>query len=213
MDRRELLKMIAVLTGGVVIGGEVFLSGCKTGAKAADAGFTEANIALLDEVGETIIPATATPGAKAAKMGEFMKIMVTDCYTEPQQTAFVNGISALEEACKKANGKSFMECTAQQRHDFLVNLEKEAKAYNTKRDEEDKPKREAVEKANKDLAWKDQKEFEGAPSHYYTMMKQLTLFGFFTSKTGMTETLRHIPVPGKFDGAFPYAKGDKAWAE
>ncbi|MCX6319624.1 MAG: gluconate 2-dehydrogenase subunit 3 family protein [Bacteroidetes bacterium] len=213
MDRRELLKMIAVLTGGVVIGGEVFLSGCKTGAKAADAGFTEANIALLDEVAETIIPATATPGAKAAKVGEFMKIMVTDCYTEPQQTAFVNGISQLEEACKKANSKSFMECTPQQRHDLLVALEKEAKAYNAKRDEEDKPKREALEKANKDLPWKDQKEFEGAPSHYYTMMKQLTLFGFFTSKTGMTETLRHAPVPGKFDGAFPYAKGDKAWAE
>lgn len=213
MDRRELLKMIAVLTGGAVIGGEVFLSGCKTGAKAADAGFTEANIALLDEIAETIIPATDTPGAKAAKLGAFMKVMVTDCYTEAQQKAFVAGISQLEDACKKANGKTFMECTAQQRHDFLVTLEKEAKDYNTKRDEADKPKREAVEKANKDLAWKDHKEFEAAPSHYYTMMKQLTLFGFFTSETGMTKTLRHIPVPGKYDGAFPYAKGDKAWAE
>jgi Gluconate 2-dehydrogenase subunit 3 len=213
MDRRELLKMIAVVTGGVVIGGEVFLSGCKTGAKAADAGFTPSNIALLDEVAETIIPATATPGAKAAKVGEFMKIMVTDCYTEAQQTAFVNGISALEEACKKANSKPFMECTPQQRHDLLRSLEKEAKDYNTKRDEEDKPKREAVDKANKEKAWKDQVEFEPAPSHYYTMMKQLTLFGFFTSKTGMTETLRHEPVPGKYNGAFPYAKGDKAWAE
>ena len=45
------------------------------------------------------------------------------------------------------------------------------------------------------------------------MIKQLTLTGFFTSKTGMTETLRHVPIPGKFDGEFPYAKGDKAWAE
>jgi hypothetical protein len=71
---------------------------------------------------------------------------------------------------------------------LLVSLEKEAKAYNEKK-EKDKP------------------------VHFYTMMKQLTLWGFFTSKTGMTETLRHIPVPGKFDGAFPYAKGDKAWAE
>jgi Gluconate 2-dehydrogenase subunit 3 len=213
MDRRELLKMIAVVTGGVVIGGEVFLTGCKTGAKAADAGFTEANIALLDEIGETIIPATATPGAKAAKIGEFMKIMVTDCYTEKEQTAFTSGIASLEEACKKATSKSFMECTPEQRHDFLVGLEKEAKAYNTKRDEEDKPKREANDKANKELAFKDQKEFTGAPSHYYTMMKQLTLWGFFTSKTGATETLRHIAVPGKYDGAFAYTKGDKAWAE
>lgn len=212
MDRRELLKMIAVLTGGAVIGGEVFLSGCKAGGKA-DAGFTTSNIALLDEVAETIIPATATPGAKAAQLGEFMKIIVTDCYTEAQQTAFTNGIAALEKACKEANGRSFMECTPVQRHDFLVSLEKEAQAFNKKRDEDDKPKREANDKANNSLPWKDQKEFASSPSHYYTMMKQLTLWGFFTSKTGMTETLRHIPVPGKYDGAFPYAKGDKAWAE
>jgi hypothetical protein len=212
MDRRELLKMVALLTGGVVIGGEVFLSGCKTGAKA-DAGFTASNIALLDEIAETIIPATATPGAKAAKVGDFMKIMVTDCYTEKQQAAFTKGISDLDEACKKANSKSFMDCTPQQRHDFLVGLEKEAKAFNAKRDEEDKPKMEALKEANSKLPWKDQKEFEGTPGHYYTMMKQLTLLGFFTSKTGMTETLRHIPVPGKYDGAVPYAKGDKAWAE
>ena len=212
MDRRELLKMVALLTGGVVIGGEVFLSGCKTGAKA-DAGFTASNIALLDEIGETIIPATATPGAKAAMVGEFMKVMVTDCYTENQQTAFTKGISDLEEACKKANSKSFMDCTPEQRHDFLVGLEKEARTFNTRRDEDDKPKREANEKANSTLAWKDHIEFEAAPSHYYTMMKQLTLFGFFTSKTGMTETLRHVAVPGRYDGALPYTKGDKAWAE
>lgn len=212
MDRRELIKMVALLTGGVVIGGEVFLSGCKTGAKA-DAGFTASNIALLDEVAETIIPATTTPGAKAAKVGNFMKVMVTDCYTEKQQAAFTKGISALDEACKKANGKSFMDCTPQQRHAFLVGLEKEAKAFNTKRDEEDKPKMEALKEANSKLPWKEQKEFEGSPSHYYTMMKQLTLLGFFTSKTGMEETLRHKPVPGKYDGSYPYAKGDKAWAE
>lgn len=212
MDRRELLKMIAVLTGGAVIGGEAILSGCKTGAKT-DMNFTTANISLLDEIGETIIPATTTPGAKAAQVGEFMKVMVTDCYTEKQQTAFNDGLKSFIEACKKTTGKAFMDCTPQERHDFLVSLEKEAKTFNTKRDEEDKPKREANDKANSVLPWKDQKEFEGTPSHYYTMMKQLTLLGFFTSKTGMTETLRHIPVPGKYDGAFLYVKGDKAWAE
>jgi Gluconate 2-dehydrogenase subunit 3 len=212
MDRRELLKMVALLTGGVVIGGEVFLSGCKTGTKT-EAGFTASNIALLDEVSETIIPATATPGAKAAMVGEFMKVMVTDCYTQNQQSAFMKGISALDEACEKMNGKSFMDCTPQQRHDLLVSLEKEAKEFNKKRDEEDKPKREEHDRKNNTLPWKDQTEFEAAPSHYYTMMKQLTLLGFFSSKTGMTETLRHIPVPGKYDGALPYAKGDKAWAE
>ena len=212
MDRRELLKMVALATGGAVIGGSFFLNGCKTGTKA-EAGFTASNIALLDEVSETIIPATTTPGAKAAQVGEFMKVMVTDCYTEKQQAAFTNGIAQLEEACKKATGKSFMECIPEQRHNFLLSLEKEAKEFNRKRNEEDKPKREAHNAENEKLAFKDQKEFEGTPSHYYTMMKQLTLLGFFSSRTGMTETLRHLPVPGKYDGAFPYTKGDKAWAE
>jgi len=45
----------------------------------------------------------------------------------------------------------------------------------------------------------------------YAVMHQR--IGFFTSKTGATETLRHIQVPGKYDGALPYKKGDKAWAE
>ncbi len=212
MDRRELLKMVALLTGGVVIGGELFISGCKTGAKA-DAGFTASNITLLDEVAETIIPATTTPGAKAAQVGEFMKVMVTDCYTEKQQAAFIKGIGELDEACNKMYSKSFMESSAEQRHDLLISLEKEAKEFNQKRNETDNPLRAEHEKKNSTLAWKDQTEFEGSPSHYYTMMKQLTLMGFFTSKTGMTETLRHNPVPGKYDGSFPYAKGDKAWAE
>lgn len=206
MDRRELLKMIAVVTGGVVIGGEVFLSGCKTAGKS-EAGFTASNIALLDEVGETIIPATSTPGAKAAQIGEFMKVIVNDCYTQAQQDAFMKGIGTLDEACKKANGKTFMECTPQQRHDFLVSLEKEAKEFDEKVSEKDKPEKEKFKAQQRPY------DFVASPRHYYTMMKQLTLWGFFSSKTGMTETLRHIPVPGRYDGEFAYTKGDKAWAE
>jgi Gluconate 2-dehydrogenase subunit 3 len=196
MERRELLKNIALLTGGVFIGGELFLSGCKSGAKL-EAGFTPATISLLDEVAETIIPATKTPGAKAAQVGEFMKIFVTDCYTESNQKVFTNGIIQLDEACNKMQKKSFMDCDAQQRKDFLISLEKEAKAFNEPINKENEGKKDENKK----------------PLHYYTMMKQLTLLGFFTSKTGATETLRHIAVPGKYDGAFPYKKGDRAWAE
>jgi hypothetical protein len=204
MNRRDLLKQIALLTGGAVIGGEVFLSGCKSGA-ASEKGFTAENIALLNEVGETIIPATNTPGAKAAQVGEFMKAYVTDCYTKKEQDAFIKGIDDLNDACKKMYNKSFMDADAMQRHDLLVSLEKEAKPYNQQIDDK--------EKEQKDAAKKAAKEFDGTPKHYYTMMKQLTLIGFFTSKTGATETLRHVQVPGKYDGALPYKKGDKAWAE
>jgi hypothetical protein len=212
MNRRDLLKQIALVTGAVVVGGDFFLTGCKTGPKA-EAGFAPSNLALLDEIGETIIPATTTPGAKASKIAEFMKVIVTDCYTERQQTVFMQGITDLSTACETMHDKPFMECDAAQRKELLLSLEKEAKAFNQKRDEEDKPKREVHDLENSKLPWKDQTEFEGSPSHYYTMMKQLTLWGFFTSETGMTETLRHVPVPGRYDGAAPYIEGEKAWAE
>lgn len=212
MNRRELLKSIALVTGGVVIGADVFLTGCKVGPKA-EAGFTAGNIALLDEIGETIIPATATPGAKAAKIGEFMKVIVTDCYTQKQEDAFMQGILDIQTACDKMHSKSFMDCTEAERKDLLLSLEKEAKEFNLKRDEHDAPLKEAHKKQLETPPFKGVTEFDASPSHYYTMMKQLTLWGFFTSETGMTETLRHAPVPGKYDGAVPYTKGEKAWAE
>lgn len=204
MERRELLKTIALLTGGVVIGGDIFLSGCKTNTSGGTS-FSASNIALLDEVGETIIPTTSTPGAKATKIGEFMKVMVTDCYTEDQQKVFTEGMAGFDAACKKASGKTFMDSNADERKAFLITLEKEAKEYNKQRDEKEKA---AKEKARKDM----DPNFVGASSHYYTMMKQLTLLGYFTSEIGSKQALRHLPIPGKYDGAYPYKKGDKAWA-
>lgn len=205
MERRELLKMIAILTGGAVIGGEVFLSGCNSAGTTAATGFTPETIALLDEVGETIIPATDTPGAKAAKVGAFMQTIVTDCYNPAQQKVFADGLGGLNEACKKLNGKNFTESSAEQRKAFLVSLEKEAKEFNSKRDEADKAAKEKAEKAM-------DPNFVAGPSHYYTMMKQLTLWGYFSSEIGMKQALRFLPIPGRYDGALPYKKGDKAWA-
>jgi Gluconate 2-dehydrogenase subunit 3 len=204
MERRELLKMIAVLTGGALIGGDVFLSGCKTSLKKGEGLLSTDDIALLDEVADTIIPVTNTPGAKAAKVGEFMNVYVSDCYRADQQKAFTEGLTALDKACDKQFGKNFIDLTAAERTTILTALEAEAKAYNQQINDK--------EKAAREQAKKDMKEFNGAPLHYYTMIKQLTLTGYFTSEMGMKEALRFLPVPGKYDGAFPYKKGDKAWA-
>ena len=206
MDRRELLKMIALVTGSAVIGGEFFLSGCTSSGTKTEAGFSPGNISLLDEVGETILPATSTPGAKAARVGEFMKMYVTDCYSQAEQDAFTKGIVALQDACQKKFGKSFVECTPEQRAGLLTNLEQEAKAYNSEQTEKDKPTYEDLKKKNQ---WD---KFVASPVHYYTMMKQLTLLGFFTSKEGASEAMRHVSVPGKYDGALAYKKGDKAYS-
>lgn len=206
MDRRELLRLIAVLTGGAMIGGEAFLSGCKTVGKS-EAGFTAANIALLDEVGETIIPTTDTPGAKAAKVGDYMKVIVTDCYTQAEQDTFMKGLEQLEEASKKMHSKSFLESTPEQRHALLLSLEKEAKDFNDKVWEKDKPERDKAKKAGRPY------DFVSTPKHYYTMMRQLSIGGYFSSEIGCKQALRYLPVPGKYDGAYTYNKGDKAFSE
>ena len=50
--------------------------------------FTDADISLLDEIADTILPDTKTPGAKAAKVGQFMTVMVNDCYEDKDQKIF-----------------------------------------------------------------------------------------------------------------------------
>ncbi len=204
MDRRELIKTIAVLTGASVVGGQVFLSGCAVEPK--DEGpFTAEVIRLLDEVAETIIPETDTPGAKAAGVGAFMKGMITDCYTPAEQEAFLAGVQALDEYALATNQLSFMDSSPEQRKSLLEGLLAVAKDFNAQRKESDVTRKAEAEAAGVD--------FIPTPPHYMTMMKQLTLWGFFTSETGMTRTLRHLPVPGRYDGNAPYVPGERAWAE
>ena len=80
-----------------------------------------------------------------------------------------------------------MDSSAQERTSFLTALDTQQKAYmDTKKSEE--------------------------PPHYFRMMKELTLLGFFTSEIGSTKALRYVETPGSFDGDVPYKKGDRAWA-
>ena len=205
MNRRDLIKLVGVLTGGSMIGGQFFLSGCNAGGNAASGAFNEANLALLNEIGETILPATATPGAKAANVAEFMRILVTDCYNQGNQEAFIKGISEIDVVSNKMHKNDFIKCTPEQRTEILLSLEKEAKEYNQKVWEADKPEREKFNNEKRPY------NFVASPKHYYTMMRQLTIGGFLNSEIAAKEIMEYLPVPGKFDGAYPYKKGDKAF--
>ena len=50
------------------------------------------------------------------------------------------------------------------------------------------------------------------PNHYFTMLKQLTLLGYFTSEIGSKQARRYIETPGRYEACVPYTKGEKAWA-
>ena len=204
MERRELLKLIALVTGSALIGGDVFLSGCKNPAKQNGPLLSASNVATLDEIGDTIIPTTDTPGAKATAIGTFMNTYVTDCYRPDAQAAITEGLKLLDDTCNKQFSKSFVELDSEQRNEILTALEAEAKAFNNTLNEKEKPSR--------DAARLQMKEFTPQSKHYYTLIKQMTLLGYFTSEIGQKQALRFLPVPGKYDGAYPYKKTDKAWA-
>jgi hypothetical protein len=189
MNRREAISAVSLLLGGAVIGSEFLLTGCKNpqANTSETLTFDKDKVAMLDEVGETILPATSTPGAKAAKIGDYMQVIVTDCYEDKNQKIFMEGLGKINEASKKKFDKPFMEIDAKQKNALLVELDNEQKEYMKKKKSDD-------------------------PSHYFRMMKELTLLGYFTSEIGCTQALRFVEVPTRFDGCVPYKKGDKAWA-
>ncbi len=209
MNRRELLKMIAAATGSVMIGGEFLLSGCK-GNESTPISFTDENIAFLDEVAETILPQTNTAGAKAAGVGRFMTVMVTDCYTKDDQEIFHKGLDILDDECKKMHKVEFMKASPEQRKQLLVAVDKETKEYVKKKAEADNLQKQK-EKQGQERNTNDFK-YETMPNHYFQQLKQLAIFGYFTSEKGRTEGLRYTPVPGKYQGVIDYKKGDKAFA-
>lgn len=201
LDRREAIRRVSLLLGGVAfVGGTGLLEACAKERSAAsdtmatNAGpqpigsFSVADQAFLDEVAETILPTTAaSPGAKAAKTGPFMALMVTDCYEPKDQQIFREGMRSLAAACEKMHGTGFMRASAEQRAAILTALDREAMDYMAAR----KP---------------------DAPTHYFRMMKELALLGFFTSEIGCTQALRYKESPGPFEGCVPYKKGERAWA-
>lgn len=188
MNRRDLLQNVAILLGGSIVGGSVFsISGCKSNDKQVNALFSEKQVALMNEIADTILPTTSSPGAKTAKVGDFMAVMVFDCYEEKNQKIFMDGLKKIDELSEKQYDDSFVDADPKQRTELLTALDKEQKEYQEKKGKED-------------------------PSHYFRMMKELTLLGYFSSKEGATQALRYLPVPGKYEGSIPYKKGDKAWA-
>jgi len=203
VNRRELIRRVSALLGAVAfVGGRGLQAACERASfpleEATLGEFTAKDIAFLDEIAETILPATKTPGAKAAKTGAFMALMVTDSYSRAEQKIFREGMRKVDDAMRKANKVSFLEATPPQRLAVLTDLDHEQKRL--------MDAREAATAISGSAA--PAKE----PAHYFRMMKELALLGYFTSEIGCTQAMRYIESPGRFDPCLPYSPGEPAWA-
>ncbi|RVU03051.1 gluconate 2-dehydrogenase subunit 3 family protein [Mucilaginibacter limnophilus] len=186
MTRREAISRVSLLLGGVIIGADAFLTGCKPSSKTIFE-FTDKDIALLNEIADTILPATSTPGAKDANVAPFMVTMVKDCYKEKDQEILAAGLAKIQEAADNKYNKDFMQLSAEQRTVLLTEIDVEQQKYTNNKKEDDAP-------------------------HYFRMYKELTLLAYFTSEKGASQALSYIAVPGKFEAITEYKKGQRAWA-
>ncbi len=78
IDRREAIRRVTALLGGVVFVGSTDLLTAVEHAHARAAtshaqvgAFTAQDVALLDEVADTILPETKTPGARRSSVTAF----------------------------------------------------------------------------------------------------------------------------------------------
>jgi hypothetical protein len=228
IDRREAIKRVTALLGGIaLVGGSSLLTSCRDDA---DEPFTAEDVAYLDEIAETILPETSTPGAKAAKTGAFMALMVTDSYDKRERRIFRDGMRKVDEVTRKAYSVPFMSATPQQRLLVLEKLDREQRLHSVARETESRKKKGLAplppEAREAEQHLSDQRK-EGAlgtdvgaasaitadaPAHYFRMMKELALLGYFTSEIGGTQAQRYVESPGRYDPCVPYKAGEKAWA-
>ncbi|WP_432714122.1 gluconate 2-dehydrogenase subunit 3 family protein [Pedobacter sp.] len=222
MDRRDAVKSVAFLLGGALsattIG--VFLEGCGPSGNKDNADLFSADQKLLiTEIADIIIPTTSTPGAKAAGVGEWIPMMVKDCYPEDAQKVFVKGLEDLEEKSKKEFGNSFLKISVKEREQLLGKLRDEAVAE--KKKEKDKSEEERIAAENK-IVKKSEKEEAGKPMNakqtppgkplFFAIMRDLTLLGYFTSEIGATQAYTYVDIPGRYDGCVDLKPGQKVWA-
>jgi hypothetical protein len=207
ISRREAVQRVTVLLGGAaLVDGERILAALPAAPpQAATAAqgvgtFTAADVAFLDEVAETILPETSTPGAKAARTGAFMALMVTDAYTARNQQIFRDGMQRLDEFSQREYGVSFIQARPVQRLALLQRVDAERQA-DVDAIEAKRTSRAPAAPAPPDV-----------PVHYFRLMKELALLGYFTSEIGYRQAMRYIETPGRYDPCAPHKPGEKIWA-
>jgi hypothetical protein len=159
--------------------------------KAPDIPYLRSQKALLSALAETIIPATDSPGAKEAGVGDFISLMVEECTELKAQNKFINGLKELQRYSKEHFGSTFEQCRPAEQASMLQYFEKTGKTWSG-------------------VFGKIQNRFLGRS--FFATLKTYTVEGYCTSEQGATQGLAYVYVPGSFQGCIPLQPGQKAWA-
>jgi hypothetical protein len=138
--------------------------------------------ATVTTIAELIIPQTDTPGAKAARVNEFIDLILTEWYDEEEKSTFMSGLADIDSRTRDLYGKDFVNCVEKQQVEILQALDDEVAARE--------------ENARRRRTHPPQKNF-------FFMMKQLTLVGYYTSQVGFEQELHSEIIPARHAACVP----------
>ena len=117
ITRREAVARTALFLGGTLAASSIAGVRGDAWARAAAPGWragtlTAGQSELVATIAEHIIPATDTPGARAAGVHRFIDVILSDYYKDDERKRFLDGLAQLEARAEKELGAPFMKSTA-----------------------------------------------------------------------------------------------------
>ena len=190
MERREALRLMGAASVFSVLSSDLFVATLKAQLAANQAGSLRTLSAAQNEIvvamSEVMIPATDTPGARAAKVNEFIDLILTDWATEEEKKIFLEG---LEEADRKTNalfGRGFAGASAKEQAAIVQAFDEELAASRN-------------EKLPKQIrSWE-----LTLVLPFFAQMRRLALVGYYTSPIGQDQELKVEIIPGALHGCVP----------
>jgi len=126
--------------------------------------FTAPQNATVIVLSELIIPQTDTPGAKGAKVNEFIDGVLADAKAGDREN-FLSGLAWIDERATRAHQHPFVDCTPEQQKALLTAISSAASASGAA--------------AGPDAA--------GAA--FFVAIKSMTIVGYYTSEVGVRQEL------------------------
>jgi hypothetical protein len=197
MQRRDALKFLATGAVATAAAPELFAFFQEAHPASGYALRTlnphqNATVVLMSEM---IIPETDTPGAKGARVNEFIDVILTEWATDGDRNHFLDGLAGVDKQSNELFSKDFIDASPAQQLALLRALD-EAVGMGSGR-----PARHGNTVPEMD------KQLEG---NFFTVFKGITLHGYYTSEVGFSRELGLQIIPGAQHGCVPVTAEKKA---
>lgn len=196
MDRRSLAAAIGALIGAAALPAEALAAPRRR--RPAARFFGPARYRQLTAIADTLIPATDTPGALAARVPETFDALLRDWASAKTRSEVVGALAAIDARAMAADKLLYAALSPARRKAVLIEHEKEALRPVPRRDK------------LVGLAAMIAPPSVAEPG--YNRIKTLVVGLYYNSEIAMTHELIYEHVPGKWEPSLKIAPGMRPFA-